>query len=164
VGSWTLSVTGQAEGSNVAQAQLTFSRFVTALKASLLLGDPLTSPSISVRTQDPEPEKSQAAVDVRPPELLQPQLVGPTRRSGYAGPAYIEVVRNGRIYRIPTRQAVSPNAYRDEELERERQRRALMSGVARLTLAAQPPAEPTEPPARKAGAVLEFTVQYEVRK
>jgi hypothetical protein len=164
VGSWTLSVTGKAEGSNVAQAQITFSRFVTALKASPLLGDPLTSPSLSVKTQDPEPEKPQAAVDVRPPEALVPQLVESARKSGYAGPAYIEVARNGRIYRIPTRQAALPNAYRDDELERERQRRALTPGVERLTLAGPPPAEPTGPPARRAGAVLEFTVQYEVRK
>jgi hypothetical protein len=164
VGSWTLSVTGKAEGSNVARAQITFSRFLTALKASPLLGDPLTSPSISVKTQDPDPEKPRAAVDARPQELLVPELVEPARRPGYAGPAYIEVARNGRIYRIPTRQAASANAYRDDELERERQRRVLTSGVERLTLAGPPPGEPTDPPARKAGAVLEFTVQYEVRK
>ena len=164
VGSWTLSVTGKAEGSHVAQAQITFGRFLTALKASPLLGDPLTSPAISVKNQDPVPEKPRVVVEARPPELLVPQLMEPTRRSGYAGPAYIEVARNGRVYRIPTRQAFSANAYRDDELERERQRRALTSGVERLTLAAQPPAEPTEPPARRAGAVLEFTIQYEVRK
>jgi len=157
VGAWTLTVIGKAEGPNAAQAQLTFSRFLSSLKASPLLGDPLTAPAISVKNDDPLPEKPRNYADNRRRNLYEAELVEGTR-PGWTGPTFIEVARNGRMYRIPVRQA-APN-YLDEEEERRRRRREL-DALERVAL---PDREPEETAGRRPGAVLEFTVKYEVRK
>lgn len=157
VGAWHLTVTGQAEGPNSAQAQLGFSRFLSALKESPLLGDPMAAPSISVKNLDPEPEKPRVMVENRRLEDYSPVPVDVNRRAT-AGPAYIEVARNGRVYRIPTRQAAAVRTFDDEE-ERLRRRRV---DTRRLELPDRE--EPVEPAGRRPGALLEFTVKYEVRK
>ena len=162
VGSWTLSLTGKVEGANPSLTQVTFSQFLSALKASPLLGDPLEAPSISVKSEDPLPEKQHALLDTRRVEPPVPEVVE-TKRAGVAGPAWIEVARNGRIYRIPTSQPVARNRPLDDELDRERVRRT-QDGARRLVLPEQKTDEPTPPLARWAAAVLEFTVTYEVRK
>jgi len=158
VGAWTLTVSGQAEGPNAAAAQITFNRFLSALKESPLLGEPLKPPSISVKPGDPAPEKKTVLAEL-PERRYLPELLVPMRR-GTAGPAYREIVRDGRVYRLPLRQATSTD-YLDEE-ERRRRRDLEEARLGR----AEPLREekPEEAGKRYPTTLLEFTVTYEVRK
>jgi len=158
VGAWTLTVSGQAEGPNAAAAQITFNRFLSALKESPLLGEPLKPPSISVKPGDPAPEKTPVLAEL-PERRYLPELVEPTRRA-YAGPAYREIIRDGRVYRLPLRQATA-NTYLDEE-ERRRRRDLDEARLGR----AEPLREekPEDAGKRYPTTLLEFTVTYEVRK
>ena len=56
-GYWRITAEGQAEGANAAAAQATFNRFLKALKSSPLLGNPITPPSLRVRTDDRAADK-----------------------------------------------------------------------------------------------------------
>jgi hypothetical protein len=162
IGAWTLSVSGKAEGANAAAAQVSFNRFLSALKQSPLLGEPLKPPSISVTTADPEAE-AKALAERRPREADVP-IPLETTRAVQRGPAFREIIRNGRVYRIPANQYAARTDYLDEE---ERRRRELDDyGVARerLTLDPQTAIDSGGLPKRRSGSVLEFTVQYEVRK
>jgi hypothetical protein len=60
-GYWRITAEGQSEGANAAAAQATFNRFLKALKSSPLLGNPITSPSLRVRTEDPAAEREPTA-------------------------------------------------------------------------------------------------------
>jgi len=60
-GYWRITAEGQAEGANAAAAQATFNRFLKALKSSPLLGNPITPPSLRVRTHDPAADKEPTA-------------------------------------------------------------------------------------------------------
>jgi hypothetical protein len=158
VGAWTLTVSGQAEGPNAAAAQITFNHFLSALKESPLLGEPLKPPSTSVRPGDPAPERRTVLADLNERRYL-PELLEPTRRA-YAGPAYREIARDGRIYRLPIRQQASAD-YLDEE-ERRRRRNVEDARLGREEVVREE--KPEDAGKRYPATLLEFTVTYEVRK
>jgi len=60
-GYWRITAEGQTEGANAAAAQATFNRFLKALNGSPLLGNPITPPSLRVRTEDPAADKEPKA-------------------------------------------------------------------------------------------------------
>jgi hypothetical protein len=123
-----------------------------------LLGIPIKPPAMSVRTADPVIEPEKAVVEA---ELAQPWLLEPLERERRTvGPGYNEVIRYGRIYRIP----VSRRQILAQEDEERRLREQQRLAASRLTLAPQPKTVPDDPQKRHPGAVLEFSVQYEVRK
>ncbi|MEK6631611.1 MAG: hypothetical protein AABY89_12835, partial [Acidobacteriota bacterium] len=101
VGAWHLTVEGHAEGENPAAAQVAFNKFLRQLRDSSLLGEPSGPPSLKIRTGEPAPpppvntavaQRATQQAYLRPIE--QPRQVR-------AGPAYLEVARDGRLYRIP---------------------------------------------------------------
>jgi hypothetical protein len=163
-GYWRITAEGRAEGANAAAAQATFNRFWKALNSSPLLGNPITSPSLRVRTEDPAADREPASAEPLPPQIGRlPQEVQ-ARRPAPAGPAYIEVARDGRLYRIPLRrQTGDVELERQKELRRRQQLEAAGAGP-RLTLGAPASAATVEPQGRHPASVLDFTVRYEVRK
>jgi hypothetical protein len=163
-GYWRITAEGRAEGANAAAAQATFNRFWKALNSSPLLGNPITSPSLRVRTEDPAADREPASAEPLPPQIGRlPQEVQ-ARRPAPAGPAYIEVARDGRLYRIPLRrQTGDVELERQKELRRRQQLEAASAGP-RLTLGAPASAATVEPQGRHPASVLDFTVRYEVRK
>ncbi|MCX6550322.1 MAG: hypothetical protein NTY02_04810 [Acidobacteria bacterium] len=159
-GSWLVFVEGQAEGTNAATAQVTFNQFLTALKASPLLGTPIKPPSLKVRTEDPAAKAEQVTADAAPRADMLPREVEVPRHA-YTGPAYIDVARNGRLFRIPVARPVdNSNLERENEL---RGRQTYASAGQALMLGAQQAAA-NEPLKRTPGSVLDFSVQFEVRK
>jgi hypothetical protein len=163
VGSWRVTVEGQVEGTDAAAAQATFNEFQKSLGDSPLLGQPVAPPSLRVRTSDaasaPEPSPTEPPPE---PAVSAPQEIE-VRRPAPLGPAYIEVARDGRLYRIPLRrQSATADLERQSEQTRQQQRLA----AARQQLAARSyPAGGVEgPPVRRPASVIDFTLQYEVRK
>jgi hypothetical protein len=163
-GHWRITAEGQAEGANAAAAQATFNRFLKTLNSSPLLGNPITSPSLRVRTEDPavgrEPTTAEPPlpqIDRVPQEVQAPQPAP-------AGPAYIEVARDGRLYRIPwRRQTKDVDLERQKDVHRGQLPEAASAG-SRLSLGASASAATLEAQGRHPASVLDFTVQYEVRK
>ena len=162
IGAWTLTVSGKAEGPNAAAAQVTFNRFLSALKQSSLLGDPLKPPSTSVTTADPEAEVKTLA-ELRPRQAYVPIPLD-TARAVQHGPAFREIVRNGRVYRIPANQYATRPDLLDEDARRRRDLDEYRVADEQTTLGPPTAEGPDLPLKRRPGSVLEFTVQYEVRK
>lgn len=163
VGSWRVTAEGQAEGANAAAAQATFNQFLKTLGNSPLLGHPVTPPSLRIHTADPGGELSQAPIEPQPAPAERPPQEIETRRPAVAGPAYIEVARDGRLYRIPLRRlAGDVDIERQNDLRRRQQAQAASASLSRV--AAPVAAGAAEPPARHPASVLDFTLQYEVRK
>jgi len=163
VASWNLVVDGQAEGADAAAAHTAFSRFLKALEASPIVGRPASPPSLRARTADPIDAVDQVAEAAPPAAAPPPVQAVETPRPAAAGPAYIEVARDGRLYRIPMRrQSGSLEASRRAEDVR-RLREAALVGQAGAS-----PASPGSVPGSEAGrhpvSVVEFTLRYEVPK
>ena len=160
-GSWHVTIEGQAEGSDAASAQAALNGFLKALDSSPLLGRALAPPALKVRTADPVPA---GAVEAAAPPPVQTQRAAQevkTRQPGTAGPSYIEVARDGRLYRIPLRrQSGSAEATRLQALASARAAAALQQAEV------GPPAASgaEEPPARHPASVIDFTLRYEVPK
>ncbi len=156
--SWRLIIEGQAEGTDAGGAHDAFNRFLKALEASPLLGRPASPPSLRARNTDSAGAPGEIEAESPPVEPEPPAQAVETPRAAPSGPAYIEVARDGRLYRIPLRR-------RSGNLEAGRK----AEEVRRLADAAQ--AGPALPPSGVAGDVargrqpaslVEFTLRYEV--
>jgi Tfp pilus assembly PilM family ATPase len=156
--SWRLVVEGQAEGSDAGAAHATFNRFLKALDASPWLGRPSAPPSLRARTSDPADAVEPAAAGVPPAETPAPVEAVETPRPTAAGPAYIEVARDGRLYRIPLRR----NTGNLESSRKAEEIRRLQD--AALVRQAAASSEPSGAAGRHPVSVVEFTLKYEVPK
>ncbi|MFO7692536.1 MAG: hypothetical protein R6V57_05580 [Vicinamibacterales bacterium] len=159
--SWRLVIEGQAEGTDAGAAHDAFNRFLNALEASPLLGRPSSPPSLRARTADPAEAPDPAATEPPPGEAVPPVRAVETPRPAAAAPAYIEVARDGRLYRIPMRRQ-SGNLEAGRRAEEVR--RLTEAALARQAGAALPPSGVTEgaAPGRQPASVVEFTLRYEV--
>lgn len=163
VGSWRITAEGQAEGANAAAAQATFNQFLKTLGSSPLLGHPVTPPSLRIHTADPVGGLSQTPIEPQPAPAERPAQEIETRRPAASGPAYIEVARDGRLYRIPLRRLAGDlDIERQNDLRRSQQAQIASASLSRV--AAPVTAGAAEPPTRHPASVLDFTLQYEVRK
>jgi len=166
-GAWFVTAEGQVEGPDAAAAQATFNAFLKALNDSPLLGRPAEPPSLRVRTADAPEEPTPAAA---PSEPLPEPAEGAARevdvrRSAPSGPAYIEVARDGRLYRIPLRrQPGNLELERRNEEIRERQRQAVAAREASAASALRAAAATGDSPARHPASAIDFTLRYEVAK
>jgi hypothetical protein len=156
--SWHLVVEGQAEGTDAAAAQATFNAFLKTLDASPLLGRPASPPSLSARTSDPA-----IAADQVPPEATSGEAAAQVRpvdtpRPAVTGPAYIEVARDGRLFRIPLRR----QAGNLEASRRAEETRRLQEAAPGRQEGAPLDRSATGAPGRHPASVVEFTLRYEV--
>jgi Tfp pilus assembly PilM family ATPase len=162
VASWRLVVEGQAEGADAGAAHATFTRFLKALEAARLVGRTAAPPSLRARTSDPADAADQAPAGAPSGEAARPVQAIETPRPAAAGPAYIEVARDGRLYRIPLRrQSGTLETSRRAEEARRLQEAALVREAATPT-----PSGTTRAgaPGRQPASVVEFTLRYEVPK
>ena len=163
IAAWRLVAEGQAEGIDAAAAHAAFNRFLDALGASPLLGRPSAPPTLHARTSDPAAAIDLAAADAAPDEPARPVQAVPAPRPGSTGPAYIEVARDGRLYRIPLRRNTGNlEAGRSAEDARRAQDAALARRAAAVS--ARPGVPAAGEPGRHPASVVEFTLRYEVPK
>ena len=159
--SWRLVIEGQAEGTDAGAAHDAFSRFVKALEASPLLGRPASPPSLRARSSDPAGVPGETVEELPPAEPAPPVQTIETPRAAPSGPAYIEVARDGRLYRIPLRRQ-SGNLEAGKRAEDDRRLAdAALAGQAGTAL---PPSGVTgsAAPGRRPASLVEFTLRYEV--
>jgi len=160
---WRLVVDGQAEGADAGAAHAALNTFLEGLEASPLLGRPAAPPSLRARTSDPAEAIDQTPVEAAPEEVVGPAEAVPTPRPSAAGPAYIEVARDGRLYRIPLRR----NAGNLEASRRAEEARRLQAAALARRAAASPSrsgAGAAGESGRQPASVVEFTLRYEVPK
>ena len=85
------------------------------------------------------------------------------QRPAPAGPAYIEVARDGRLYRIPLRRQPG-TADLERQNEQARQRERLAAARQQLAARLDQAAGVEDPSVRHPASVIDFTLQYEVPK
>jgi hypothetical protein len=164
VACWRVVVEGQAEGADAGAAHTTFNQFLKALEASPLLGRRSAPPSIRARTSDPADVVDRLPVGIQPEEAVRPAQPVSTPRPAASGPSYIEVARDGRLYRIPLRRSTGDlEASRRMEESRRLQEEALARQAA-TTPSAPPDVAALAAPGRFPASVVEFTLRYEVAK
>jgi hypothetical protein len=159
--SWRLVIEGQAEGTDAGAAHDAFSRFLKAIEASPLLGRPASPPSLRARSSDPAGVPGETVAEPPPAEPAPPVQAVDTPRAAPSGPAYIEVARDGRLYRIPLRRQ-SGNLEAGRRAEEARQLAdAALAGQAGAAL---PPSGVRGGIARgrQPASLVEFTLRYEV--
>jgi hypothetical protein len=161
VASWRVAVEGQAEGADAAAAHAALNAFLKALDASPLLGRPSSPPSLQARTSDPPEIVEPTPAEAVPDEIMRPVQAVTAPRPSAAGPAYIEVARDGRLYRIPIRRNTGNL---EAARKAEEARRLQDAGAARRAAATSPPAGAAGGPGRHPASVVEFTLRYEVPK
>ncbi|MEW5983919.1 MAG: hypothetical protein AB1806_16320 [Acidobacteriota bacterium] len=149
VGAWNVSVTGQALAPTPAEAQAAFNRFAKAVNGDEYLGDPSQAPEIKVHIEEPEPEPEPVSREAAVAEAPRLEPAYQDRRTAVQRPREQWMARDGRLYRI-----VVPPLPPEELDESRRQRAGARPGTAER--ASQPP--------KYVGAVLDFTLKYEVRK
>jgi hypothetical protein len=170
-GSWRVTVNGQAHAETPALAQALFTRFLRGASSSPLLGQPVRPPSMSVQAYDPadagpetlEPSGPAAALATPHDEvdaLARPRNVILTEPGGApvndpraARPRQVAAEPHWQLHPggVPKAVANGIAAYNTEQ--------AGQAQAAQRTAAL--PAAPVE---RRAGSVLEFSVEFEVRK
>lgn len=164
VASWRLVVEGQAEGADAGAAHATFNQFLSALDASPLIGRPLAPPLLNARTADPAEDTDQGPAEAPPEEAAPPAPPLAPPRPSAAGPSFIEVARDGRLYRIPLRRNTgSLEASRGAQAARRLQEAALARQAASTSTARSDEAAPGAP-GRHPASVVTFTLRYEVPK
>jgi hypothetical protein len=164
VASWRLVVEGQAEGADAGAAHATFNQFLNALDASPIIGRPSAPPSLHARTSDPAEDIEQWPAEAPPEDAPAPAQPLATPRPSSTGPSYIEVARDGRLYRIPLRRNTGNlEASRRTDEARRRQEAALARQAAATSPAPSGDAAPGAP-GRHPASVVAFTLRYEVPK
>ena len=164
VASWRLVVEGQAEGPDAGAAHATFKQFLNALDASPIIGRPLAPPSLHARTSDPAEDIEPWPADAPPEDAPPPAQPLATPRPSATGPSYIEVARDGRLYRIPLRRNTGNlEASRRADQARRQQAAALARQAAATSPASSGDAAPGAP-GRHPASVVAFTLRYEVPK
>ena len=160
VASWRITVEGQAEGANARAAHAALNAFLKALDGSPLLGRPSGPPSLQARTSDPADAIQPAPAEAAPEDATQPAQAVPTPRPSAAGPAYIEVARDGRLYRIPIRRNTGNL---EAARKAEEARRLQEASAARRSAASLPPSGAgATGDGRRPASVVDFTLRYEV--
>lgn len=160
VGTWRVRIEGQIEGENAGSVQSAFNGFLSSLRSSALLGEPVVPPSIRITSsepRDPTPEE-EAPVIAQPVGPVPVERPAPARRGG---PTSLEVARDGIVWRIPI-----PPYY---DVQEEARRRRMMAEEARAASAAAGGRRTLRSPSERADArwapnLLDFTIEYEVRK
>jgi hypothetical protein len=164
VASWRLVVEGRAEGPDAGAAHATFNQFLNALDSSPLVGRPSAPPLLNARTADPAEDVDQGPAEAPPEDAAPPAQPLATPRPSAAGPSYIEVARDGRLYRIPLRRNTgSLEASRGTEAARRLEEAALARQAAAASPARSDDATPGAP-GRHPASVVAFTLRYEVPK
>jgi hypothetical protein len=163
--SWELVVEGRAEGGDAGAAHASLRAFLLAIEASPLLGKPFSPPSLRARTADPPETAEDVRAEAPPLAPIEPAQPVAAPRPAASGPAFIEVARDGRLYRIPLRrQAGNLEAARraDEARRLEAQAASLrdQEALARAQAGAAAPGLS----GRQAPSVVDFTLRYEVAK
>lgn len=156
-GTWNVSIKGQALAPTPAEAQSAFNQFAKALTANEYLGVSLQAPEIKVRIEEPAPV-----------ELASGNRDEPDRLDRYEALPHLQTV--GRWE--PLRGGARPSTVRDREGDRIRVENGVVyQWVERRIQPAdrrrETPAnvrDVTVEPAKYAGAILDFTLLYEVRK
>jgi hypothetical protein len=164
IASWRLVVEGQAEGPDAGAAHATLNGFVKALDASPYIGRPSGPPSLRARTADPAGIVIETPAEAAPEVVARPAQPVAAPRPAVAGPAFIEVARDGRLYRIPLRRNTGnlEGSQRTEEVSRlQDAARARQAGRSSMAPSA---AEAAASPVRHPASVVEFTLRYEVLK
>jgi hypothetical protein len=162
VASWRITVEGQAEGADAAAAHAALDAYLSALDASPLLGRPSAPPSLQARTSDPAEAVEPAPAEAAPEDTAGPAQAVQAPRPSSPGPAYIEVARDGRLYRIPIRRNTGTlEAARKAEEARRLQE---ASAARRASAASSQPGAIAADDARRPASVVEFTLRYEVPK
>jgi hypothetical protein len=162
--SWRLVVEGRAEGADAGTAHATLNRFVKALVASPYIGRPSAPPSLRAETADPADLISETPAAAPPEEVARPVQPVATPRPAAAGPAFIEVARDGRLYRIPLRRNTGNLEATQRTNEARRLQEAALARQAGRTAVAPSGADATGSPVRRPASVVEFTLRYEVLK
>ena len=162
VASWRLVVEGQAEGPDAAAAHATFTRFLKALEASPLLGRPSAPPALHAQTSDPSEAVEPQPIEAPPEGAVRPAQPVAVPRPAATGPSYIEVARDGRLYRIPLRRNTG-NLEADQRAEETRRLQAAALARRAAALSASGAAA-SGAIGRQPASVLEFTLRYEVPK
>ena len=161
IASWNLVVEGQAEGADAVAAHAAFNRFLKSLDASPIIGRPSAPPSLRARTSDPADAVDRVAEEAPPTETPPPVQAVESPRPSASGPSFIEVARDGRLYRIPLRRQSGSleTSRRAEEARRLRE-----ADLARQAGASQSfsGAVPGGGAVRQPLSVVEFTLRYEV--
>ena len=163
--SWRLVVEGRSEGADAGAAHASLGAFLRAVEASPLLGKPSAPPSLHARTSDPPAAAEERRADAPPLAPIVPAQPVATPRPAASGPAFIEVARDGRLYRIPLRrQAGNLEAARRAEEARRLQAQAASAREQEALARAQTGSAAPGPSGRQAPSVVEFTLRYEVAK
>lgn len=179
VGSWKLKVSGQAMADTPALSQALFNQFLRGATASALIGQPVRPPSISVETTEPvtEPGGAVAVAGIGAGAAARDDEIAPLER-----PRNVVVTESWsalspeerRAAELLGRQPIRVMAEPHWHLHPGGVPRAVVEGIANynaeqssatraaaraLGLSLEP-----EPVPRRAGSVLEFTIEFEVRK
>jgi hypothetical protein len=161
--SWRLVVEGEAEGADAGAAHAAFNAFLEALEAAPLLGRPSVPPSLHARTSDAVESLDAVPAAAEPEEAARPVQPVPSPRPAASGPAYIEVARDGRLYRIPIRRNTGnlEAGRRAEAVRRLQEASPSRPAAAQL---AQLSTSSAGDSGRRPASVVEFTLHYEVPK
>jgi hypothetical protein len=164
VASWRLVVEGQAEGPDAGAAHATFNQFLSALDASPIIGRPSAPPALHTRTSDPAEDIEQWPAEAPPEDAPPPAQPLATPRPSATGPSYIEVARDGRLYRIPLRRNTGNLEASRRADEARRLREAALARQAAATSPASSGDAAPGGPGRHPASVVAFTLRYEVPK
>ena len=162
--SWRLVVEGRVEGADAGAAHASLGAFLRAVEASPLLGKPSAPPSLHARTADPPAAAEEPRADAPPLAPIEPAQPVAAPRSAASGPAFIEVARDGRLYRIPLRRTGDLEAARRADEARRLQAQAASAREQEALARAQAGAAAHGLSGRQAPSMVEFTLHYEVAK
>jgi hypothetical protein len=162
--SWRLAVEGRVEGADAGAAHASLGAFLRAVEASPLLGKPSAPPSLHALTADPPAAADEPRADAPPLAPIEPAQPVAAPRPAASGPAFIEVARDGRLYRIPLRRTGDLEAARRADEARRLQAQAASAREQDALARAQASAAAHGPSGRQAPSVVEFTLHYEVAK
>lgn len=163
--SWGLVVEGRSEGGDAGAAHASLRAFLRAIEASPLLGKPSAPPSLHARTADPPEASEDARAESSTLAPIVPARPVAAPRPAASGPAFIEVARDGRLYRIPLRrQAGNLEAARRADETRRLEAQAAFLREQEALARAQAGAAAPGLSGRQAPSVVDFTLRYEVAK
>jgi hypothetical protein len=163
--SWSLIVEGRVEGADAGAAHASLGAFLRAVEASPLVGRPSAPLSLHARTADPPAAAKEPRANAPAAAPMAPAQPVAAARPAASGPAFIEVARDGRLYRIPLRrQSGNLEAARRAEETRRLRAQAASAREQEALAGAQAGTEDPGPSGRQAPSAVEFTLRYEVAK
>jgi len=181
-GTWPLSVDGQARSRTMADAQASFSTFLTLASASKYLGLPTRSPAISIHIEEAPPKEGAAAGPSggnATARELRLEDIPPSERPRGVDVVKVERVpvrdENGRVISYKTKFIVALPSYvprTPENIARINAYNRRWDNVTevdpylalRATARQGSAAQAGPPPPPFVGTVLDFSLTFEVRK